>query len=252
MSVDFYQLKLKINYNNAGNPYLQYGPQGGVQPPEEFQAGWTEVYDMPITNTIQQNAANAFNLLAARASLLALNYYIFQAELHQASVFKSSLVLPGSAKYGGWDNEANITAGLPLTAAYASQLCSNPQETVIIRQEAVSMRRWEKQLRGIKDYISDDSMSYFPASSWGPTQSTLFDAVVPAIQLPGAPVGTAFTIPQSGANGYSVVGGVIQKTVPAAHLAARTHTPRQVFTPCRSPIRQALGRMGRSRSLPVS
>ena len=96
MPVDFYQLKLKINYNNAGNPYLQYGPQSGGQPPEEFQAGWTEVYDMPITNTIQQNAANAFNLLAARASLLALNYYIFQAELHQASVFKSALPLPGS------------------------------------------------------------------------------------------------------------------------------------------------------------
>lgn len=215
MSVDFCQLKLKINYNNSGNPYLQYGPNTGVQPPQEFQAGWNEVYDFPSppganqstpNQTIQQSAANAFNLLAARASLLALNFYIFSAEIHQASIFKSSLPLPGSARFGGIDASYSLTVATVDAPGYAGQLCSNPEETVIIRQESVGLRRWERQIRGIKDYVSDDSMSEFAASSWGPTQSTLFDAVVPTIQIPGTAAGTAGVI------NFANVGGVLQKT----------------------------------------
>lgn len=214
MAVDFCQLKLKINYNNSGNPFLQYGPISGSQPPQEFQAGWTEVYDMPSPSgplqstpnqTLATSAANAFNLIAARASLLALNYFIFSAEIHQASVFKSALPLPGSARYGGFDSNYSGSLTTVDAPGYAGQLCSNPEETVIIRQEAANLRRWERQIRGLKDYVSDDAMSAFNALSWGPTTTTVFDA---AFALPQVPPGTQQPPQQLS---YNQLGGVVQK-----------------------------------------
>lgn len=194
MSVDFVQLKLKLNYNNSGNPFLQYGPITGNQPPEEFQAGWTEVYDMPAptgspSQSLSVSAANAINLIAARASLLALNYYIKDAVIHQASIFKSGLPLPGSARFGGIDGSYyQDQYGNVVVPSLSDQYCSNAEETIILRQESASLRSWERQIRGIKDNVSDDSMSSFPALSWGPTQSTIFDAVFPAVQVPPGPI----------------------------------------------------------------
>lgn len=186
---DFYNLELQINYNNAYNPQLQAPlySGAGTQPPQEEQAGWNESYS--LLPTVQSPLgptpiANAYTLLQARASLLGVNFYIKKAIIHQASLFKSSFPMPGSAKFPLWDNLA--TAG---GNTFNNQMCSSPQETILLRGEASNLYRFEHSLRGIKDYLSDDTMSYFPATGFADAATfattSVFDTLQQQIPFPG-------------------------------------------------------------------
>jgi len=199
---DFYELELQINYNNANQAYLQGYVPGTYQPPQEQQAGWTERYYLYLTaqpNGTNLPIQNAYTLVQARASLLGLNFYIKKAICHQGSVFKSSWPMPNSARLALFDGAGTTTAGL------TTQWCSSPEETMLLRCEAGSLRRWEYQIRGIKDYMSDDTMSYFPATSYADSttqpQTSPFDAAQPAIPPASFSGGTPATITVTNTSG---------------------------------------------------
>jgi hypothetical protein len=201
---DFYELELKINYNNAASAYIQEFLTAGLTPPQERQAGWTERYilNAPISNPPY---AVAYNLTAARASVLGVNFYIKNAIIHQASLFKSGWPLPNFAKYGCFDNLA--------TALTNTQCCSSPEETILLRQESSNLRRWEESVRGIKDYMSDDAMSYFAAPSYyggnpNPNNTSVFDTPAAAPVPPGLNGGTAATITVTLTNGVPAYSSV--------------------------------------------
>lgn len=186
---DFYELELEINYNNASNAYLQYESGSNVQPPQERQAGWTERYNLYLTTPPSGTnlpVQNAYTLIQARAALLGINYYIKKAICHQASAFKSSWPMANSAKYPLFDSIAATTSATPIPSA---QYCSAPEETLMLRLEAGSLRRWEHQMRGIKDYLSDDAMSFFAATSYADAATfattSVFDSAQQTIPVPG-------------------------------------------------------------------
>ena len=106
---DFFELELQINYNNSANPYLQgFSPaSGGLQPPQEQQAGWTERYLLNVALPVTSAPVQAYALTQARAALLGLNFYIKKAVCHQGSVFKSSWPMPNFASMPLFDNKAN-------------------------------------------------------------------------------------------------------------------------------------------------
>ena len=106
---DFYELTLKINYNNANDPYLQ-GIANSSVPPMERQAGWTERYISVIQPAGIFPLAAMYTLVQARAALLGLNFYIKSAVGHQASVFKSSFPLPNCASRGLIDSVSATTS----------------------------------------------------------------------------------------------------------------------------------------------
>lgn len=194
---DFYELELKINYNNAAAAYLQEFSSGGLTPPQERQAGWTERYilNSAIASTPPYQAA--YNLTAARCGVLAFNFYVKHAIIHQASVFKSSFPLPNFASLPPFDNlAANATD---------TQSCSSPEETLLLRQEAANLRRWEYQIRGVKDYMSDDAMTYFAAPSYyggnSPPNTSVFDTLASSPVPPGSNGGTPATITVTLSNG---------------------------------------------------
>ena len=175
---DFYELELKINYNNSPVKFLQGSSVLGTTP-EERQVGWTETYqlylptapsgsDLPLTN--------AYALVQARASLLGLNFYIKSAICHQASLFKSSWPMAFAAKYGTFDAQD--------TGASNTQACSSPEETLILRLEAGTLYRWEHQIRGLKDYLVDDAMTYFPATSYSDGTPDARYLIFDALQTP--------------------------------------------------------------------
>lgn len=186
---DFYELELEINYNNSNNPYLQFAGSGAVQPPQEKQAGWKEVYNLylptPPSGTNLPIQA-AYTLVQARAAVLGVNFYIKKAICHQASVFKSSWPMAGSAKYGVFDSTGGAGSGNPFSSG---EYCSSPEETIMLRMEAGSLRRWEHQIRGIKDYMSDDTMSYFAATGYADAATfattSVFDTLQQAIPASG-------------------------------------------------------------------
>jgi hypothetical protein len=178
---DFYELELKINYNNSSNPYLQYWTGAPLQPPQEKQAGWTERYLLrPATQSPLSSAplGNAGYLIQARAALLGLNFYIKNAIVHQASVFKSSWPMPGTARYPIFDNIVNVS-GSP-----SAQYCSSPEENFLIRCEANSLYRFEHGIRGLKDYLSDDAMSFFPATSYADSTTLETTSTFDSAQTP--------------------------------------------------------------------
>jgi len=192
---------LKINYNNSQNPYLQGYPGSAAPPPQERQAGWTESYTLlPLAQTPLGSLPmqNAYTLVQARAALLGLNFYIKTAICHQASVFKSSWPMPGSAKYPLWDS-------LSTGTTVSNQLCSSPEENLLLRLEANSLYRWEHGIRGIKEYVSADTMSYFAATSYADSATfattSMFDSLQQAIPIPGATVGTPAQITVVNTNG---------------------------------------------------
>lgn len=159
---DFYELELKINYNNSYQQYLQGNiPSILTSPgtPQEQQAGWTERY---LLNVLPNGAnfpyAAAYSLTQARAAILGLNFYIKTAVGHQASVFKSSFPLPAAASLALFDSLS--ATSLP------PQFCSSPEETIMLRGECSNLRRYEHQMRGVKDYMADDAMTYFAAPSY--------------------------------------------------------------------------------------
>lgn len=186
--VDFYELELQMNYNNAIFPYIQEFSPAGLQPPQERQAGWNERYiiNQPVSGSPPYSAC--YSLAQARSALLGLNFYIKKAIIHQATLFKSSFPLPNSAKMPLFDNLA--------TRGTATQTCSSPEETILLRQESSLFRRWEYQIRGIKDYMSGDSMSYFAAPSYfgnGAPPTGVFDTAAASSAPPTTPAGTAAT-----------------------------------------------------------
>lgn len=194
---DFYELELQINYNNSANPYLQNFSAPGVQtqPPQERQAGWTERYS--LLPTVQSPLGpvplqNAYTLVQARAALLGLNFFIKKSVIHQASVFKSSWPMPGSAKLPLWDSLTDASGN-----SISTQLCSSPEETLMLRLEASSLYRWEHSIRGIKDYVADDTMSYFPATSFADAATnattSVFDTIQQTVPIPGIGGGTPGT-----------------------------------------------------------
>lgn len=195
---DFYELELQVNYNNSSNPQLQ-APifnTSGTQPPQEQQAGWTERYS--LLPTVQSPLgpvpmANAYTLVQARAALLGINFYIKKAVVHQASAFKSSFPMPQSAKYPLFDGQASA-----LGNSFANQLCSSPEEALLFRLEASNLYRSEHMIRGLKDYVADDSMSYFQATSFADAATfattSVFDTLQQAIPIPGITGGAAATV----------------------------------------------------------
>jgi len=201
---DFYELELKINYNNAAAASLQEWSAAGLVPPMERQAGWTERYILnnAIASTPPYQAA--YNLTAARCGVLGANFYIKTSIIHQASLFKSSFPLPNAAKYPPFDSLG--------TSNSDTQACSSPEETVLLRQESSNLRRWEYQIRGIKDYISDDAMAYFLAPSYyggnSPPNTSIFDTLASAPVPPGPNGGTPATITVTLTNGVPAYSSV--------------------------------------------
>lgn len=187
---DFYELELKINYNNSADFYLQDTVSLG-QPPQERQAGWTERYLLNGQPPTALPLQNAYVLTQARAALLGQNFFIKNAICHQASLFKSSQPMPNFAKYGCLDSLSVSTNAL------SNQYCSSPEETILTRQECGNLRRYEHSIRGIKDYMSDDAMTYFAATSYADaaTQAITFpfDTPAQAIPAPNSTGGTAAT-----------------------------------------------------------
>jgi len=196
---DYYVLELQINYNDSAMRYLQSPTGATYQPPQETQAGWNESYGLFLSappNGTNLPLQNAYTLVQARAALLGLNFYIKKAICHQASVFKSSWPMPGSASKPLFDS----LAAYPLTNS--NQYCSSPEETVMLRLEASNLYRTEHQIRGIKDYMSDDTMTYFPATGYADAAtfatSQVFDTLQQTIPPPGltgaSPATVSFTL----------------------------------------------------------
>ena len=202
MPLDFMQLTLKINYNNTGV----------IADPNEQERGWREQYDLvsapssgspPINLLAFMNAGYA--ICAARAAVLASNFYIYDAEIHQFSKFKSRYLLPGFAKNPIFDNQ------IVLGADY-EQPCNDPENALLVRFESVGMRRWQRAFRGIKDYVSQDDSFALSDASFGPNAGfdTAFPAVIPA-GLNGA-VETVIT--------FTNTGGVLSAPVNAGSLGS--------------------------------
>jgi hypothetical protein len=186
---DFYELELEINYNNSANPYLQYFMSGSsIQPPQEKQAGWTERYNLflptPPSGT-NLPIQNAYTLVQARAALLGVNFFVKKAICHQASAFKSSWPMAGSAKYAIFDGTNTTSSGIPIPSG---QYCSAPEEAILLRLEAGNLRRWEHIIRGIKDYMSDDAMGYIAATGYADAATfattQVFDSLQQTFRFP--------------------------------------------------------------------
>jgi hypothetical protein len=136
--------------------------------------------------------------------VLGLNYFIKSAIIHQASAFKSSFPLPNFAKLPPFDNLA--------TSVSDTQSCSSPEETILLRQEAQNLRRWEYQIRGIKDYMSDDAMTNFASPSYyggqSPPNTSVFDTLASTPVPPGPNGGTPATITVTLTNGVPAYASV--------------------------------------------
>lgn len=221
---DFYELILKINYNNSA---LLKGGVGSPQyaPPQAEQAGWTEAYQMiPLASPPapgNEPLQAAYTLGQARAAVLGVNYYIKSATFHQASVFKSNWPIAFFPTKPQWDS-------LATGANYQNQLCSSPEETLMFRLEAGNLRRWEHQIRGIKDYVSDDTMSYFPATSFAdPATYAItvpFDSPQTAIPIPGtgglSPANLTITVDGNG----GIIGNILVTDTPGQYPAGNPGT----------------------------
>lgn len=195
-TVDFYLLELQINYNNSLVNSLE-GLGYATTPAQESQAGWNESYIFTTPVTASVPTAAAYALLAARCGVLGVNFYIKKALIHWNSVFKSSYPLPNSAKYGLWDSLATTTIG--------NQYCNSPEATVLLRGECADFRRYEHQIRGIKDYMSNDTVNYLSPSSYAvasvQTNTGMFDALQQALPMPNSTGGIASTWTVTNTNG---------------------------------------------------
>ena len=85
----------------------------------------------------------------------------------------------------------------------------------MIRNECANLRRYEYQIRGLKDYMADDAMTYFAAPSYfggtSPPPTGVFDTAAQGFPFPNSTGGTAATFT------YTPVGG--QATFPVVSNA---------------------------------
>lgn len=143
---DFYRGIVEINYNrlpaNSGNPV-------------QDENGWAEDYFFPVTPGLNLTRTYMRNLVAARAALLPLGVYIFRANFHQASQYRSVYSLNGNAINPVIDSDESY--------ALAVEPCNDIDSGPEFRFETGSGRRWQRVFRAMRDSWMND-MSFSPGN----------------------------------------------------------------------------------------
>lgn len=217
MPADFWRCQLKINFNDTARPEDVF----------VYEGGFTETYFMPIGNSAAQVRTKFRNLIAARCALLAANFYVFSAGFSQASVFGDNYPVPGYPTQPVSDSIDNPNGLVDF--------CNDVQQSLLIRFEGNMpaagpnpgySRRWERVIRGIKDYWEiDESTRQLVGTGFG---NGAFDNAVPLPQdAPAVGADAVFSVTVAGGSitaasvvdggsGYNANGNVALVAVPFA------------------------------------
>lgn len=203
---DFYRGSVTINYNRIF--------KGGAYSVQQYELGWSEEYLLPLTPGVGATRQNMKNLVAARASLLPRNCYIFEAGFHQASVYRSMYDLNGYAKRGTWDNQE--------IASQIIEYCQDVDDGIQYRLEDGNGRRWNRLIRAIRDSWIFDMASVYGSYTYDPVPAatTIQVATTGGVQA----TGTATVLGGTLTGGAVTLGGGPYASPPSVAILGSNQT----------------------------